>query len=406
LRHQVLNKDIKPAYIFGGQHGSGKTSMARVFARANLCSSPVNGDPCNKCESCTSFLEERNPNFKEVDAATTGLVDDVRRIKEDALYAPYKADYKFLLMDESQRMTSPAQSALLKFLEEGHRTFVVLFATTDPEKMLPALRSRCMPQTIVRIPPATIVDRLQFICDNESIEYDTGGLELIVGFTNGHVRDAIMLLDQIRVLGPISRGSVSEVLQLDLQKSYYEILRKLKEDPQEAFVILESVLARVEPSKVARGIGQAAITAYTFGQGVKMLDMSVEKTECKRLFDIFGDKLLEISSQFSSQVEFNNSLLYCRIFQTRNLVVTPKLEEGKEAEAAPKTLQDLAEANLVKNKSRRMAGLETASADEQIPTAAMVYEMLTWGLLDGSKNGSGLVGANSQAPRGENGNAS
>lgn len=401
LRKHIDTGQIRPAYLFAGQFGSGKTTLARIFARALLCRNPVDGDPCNVCDACQAFLSDRNPNFKEVDAATTGLVDDVRKIKEEALYSPFQAKFKVLLMDESQRMTMPAQSALLKFLEEGVRNFVVMFATTDPDKMLPAIRSRCLGLGIVRIAPTQITDRLHFICDHEEIEAEPEGLELITSFTNGHVRDAIMLLDQIKVLGPVSKKAVAEFLQLDLQNAYFEMLRNLAEKPDISFKLLAEVLGKVDATRVARGIADVALMAYSFGQGVRVQAMSLEATECKKLHDQFGEELLVIVDRFSDPIEFNDSLLYCKLFQTRLAVFVGAVQES-EQDSAFQNSDKMMELNLRRNRARR-AKLGISDKEEELPSPERVFEVLSMGVIPRESDvGSISVGA----PSGKNSNIS
>lgn len=377
---------------------SHNTTTARIYARGLLCETPQNGDPCNKCKSCVAFFEERNPNFREVDAASTGLVEDVHRIKEDARYSPVGAKWRVLLMDESQRMSPQAQSAMLKFVEEGIPNFTVMFATTDPEKMSKPLRSRCVALNILRIAPSLIRERLEFVCDQESVTADSGALELIVRHTGGHVRDALMKLEEVSALGPVTVESVSQYLQLDLVGSYYEILRVLPGDVKKAFGLVEALLGRVDGFHGSRGLAGAALEAYSVSKGVKLPSGSMELTQSQELVKIYGEKLLVLVDLFSGMASgFSDDLLYCRLFQARQLVagLEGSADKGDPGSLTGRTSKDLMTANLEANLRRKIAkNGETPGDTGWLPSADAVIEVLTWGL---KRNGKSLVSTDTEA---------
>ncbi|MBO4635547.1 MAG: DNA polymerase III subunit gamma/tau [Clostridiales bacterium] len=196
LRQAVITKKIGHAYIFCGQRGTGKTSIARVFARAINCESPVNGNPCNKCPTCRGILDGSLMDVIEIDAASNTSVENIKKICEEVNYAPTRAPYKVYIIDEVHMLSKGASNALLKTLEEPPKHAVFLFATTEIHKILPTIISRCQRYDFRRISSDAIVKRLEHICSEEKIQADKEALMLIASLSDGALRDALSLLDQ------------------------------------------------------------------------------------------------------------------------------------------------------------------------------------------------------------------
>jgi DNA polymerase III subunit gamma/tau len=196
LRQTVLSKRIGHAYLFCGQRGTGKTSIARVFSRAINCESPVNGNPCNKCPTCKGILDGSLMDVIEIDAASNRSIDNIRKICEEVTYAPSKAPYKVYIIDEVHMITTDAFNALLKTLEEPPKHAVFLFATTEPHQIPATILSRCQRFDFRRITSDAIVSRLKYICKEENIKIEDDALTLIASMSDGAMRDAISMLDQ------------------------------------------------------------------------------------------------------------------------------------------------------------------------------------------------------------------
>lgn len=196
LRQTVLSKRIGHAYLFCGQRGTGKTSIARVFSRAINCESPVNGNPCNKCPTCKGILDGSLMDVIEIDAASNRSIDNIRKICEEVTYAPSKAPYKVYIIDEVHMITTDAFNALLKTLEEPPKHAVFLFATTEPHQIPATILSRCQRFDFRRITSDAIVSRLKYICKEENIKIEADALTLIASMSDGAMRDAISMLDQ------------------------------------------------------------------------------------------------------------------------------------------------------------------------------------------------------------------
>ncbi|SMC39955.1 DNA polymerase III, subunit gamma and tau [Oscillospiraceae bacterium] len=228
LRQTVISKRIGHAYLFCGQRGTGKTSIARVFSRAINCESPVNGNPCNKCPTCKGILDGSLMDVIEIDAASNRSIDNIRKICEEVTYAPSKAPYKVYIIDEVHMITTDAFNALLKTLEEPPKHAVFLFATTEPHQIPATILSRCQRFDFRRITTDAIVSRLKYICKEESIKAEDDALTLIASMSDGAMRDAISMLDQ--AASSASGGTVTAESIEDMTGSVNkEILAKMAE---------------------------------------------------------------------------------------------------------------------------------------------------------------------------------
>lgn len=196
LRNQILAGRIGHAYLFCGTRGTGKTSAAKVFAKAVNCTNPQNGNPCGECASCKSIAAGNSMNVIEMDAASNNGVDDVRQIKEDITYSPTDAKYKVYIIDEVHMMSKEAFNALLKTLEEPPSYVIFLLATTDPQKLPVTILSRVQRYDFKRISTEIIEERLKEVATNENINIEDKAVEYIAKTAEGGMRDALSLLDQ------------------------------------------------------------------------------------------------------------------------------------------------------------------------------------------------------------------
>lgn len=196
LRQAVKLGRIGHAYLFSGQRGTGKTSIAKVFSRAVNCESPVNGNPCNECAICKGIISGSLMDVIEIDAASNNSVDNIRRICEEVSFAPSKAKYKVYIIDEVHMLSVSAFNALLKTLEEPPKHVIFLFATTEPHKIPATILSRCQRYDFKRITVESIASRLRYICEKEGFKADEDALTLIASLSDGAMRDAVSLLDQ------------------------------------------------------------------------------------------------------------------------------------------------------------------------------------------------------------------
>lgn len=196
LKNQILRDNIGHAYLFSGTRGTGKTSAAKIFARAVNCIDSKDGNPCNSCDICSGILDESIMDVIEMDAASYNSVDDVRELREKVQYPPSKAKYKVYIIDEVHMLSKGAFNALLKTLEEPPKHLIFILATTEVEKLPQTILSRCQRFDFKRIGTHDIIKNLNSICNEIGLKAEESALKLIARNSDGAMRDALSLLDQ------------------------------------------------------------------------------------------------------------------------------------------------------------------------------------------------------------------
>lgn len=197
LRNAIISNRIAHAYLFCGPRGSGKTSTARIFSKAVNCQSPVEGEPCNRCESCLAINKGSALDIIEIDEASNRGIDDMNDLKERVNYAPNILRYKVYIIDEVHMITREGANAFLKTLEEPPPHVIFILATTDPHKIIATITSRCQRFDFHRLSSAAVISRLSHICSQEGVRVDSDALKLIAKVTTGSLRDATNLLEQL-----------------------------------------------------------------------------------------------------------------------------------------------------------------------------------------------------------------
>ena len=196
LKNQIENNNVGHAYLFSGTRGTGKTSTAKIFARAVNCENSINQEPCNECEVCRDILNDNVMDVVEIDAASNNSVDDIRELRESVKYSPTKAKYKVYIIDEVHMLSQGAFNALLKTLEEPPSYVIFILATTEPHKIPATILSRCQRFDFKRVTVKDMTDRMKKICNEENIEVEEKALNLIARNSQGALRDALSILDQ------------------------------------------------------------------------------------------------------------------------------------------------------------------------------------------------------------------
>lgn len=214
LRNQIIANRVGHAYLFTGCRGCGKTSSAKVLARAVNCLNPQNGEPCNECEICKAALDGSLTDIVEMDAASNNGVDDIRAIRDEVNFLPTLAKYRVYIIDEVHMLSAGAFNALLKTLEEPPKHVKFILATTEPQKLPATILSRCQRFDFKKISAENIIKNLKNICKECKIEYDDGALNLIAELSEGAMRDALSILERCAQDGEnkISEEKIKELV--------------------------------------------------------------------------------------------------------------------------------------------------------------------------------------------------
>ncbi len=242
-----LQDKVAPAYLLSGTRGVGKTTLARIFAKALNCANAPTGEPCNRCEACKRITQGAFVDVVEIDGASNRGIDDVRRLRESVGYSPLEGRYKVIIIDEAHMLTKEAFNALLKTLEEPPRGVVFILATTEPHKFPVTILSRCQLYVFKQVPEHNIEQHLAKILKNEQIAYDDDALALIARRAMGSVRDAMSLLGQCLALSPDDIEGYkleSRVVRQTLGLAGIEVMDRLLQAMQNQDVAKTTVLVR------------------------------------------------------------------------------------------------------------------------------------------------------------------
>ncbi|WP_159563999.1 DNA polymerase III subunit gamma/tau [Streptococcus halichoeri] len=310
LRQTVESGKISHAYLFSGPRGTGKTSAAKIFAKAMNCPNQVNGEPCNRCAICKEITNGSLEDVIEIDAASNNGVDEIREIRDKSTYAPSQAEYKVYIIDEVHMLSTGAFNALLKTLEEPTAHVVFILATTELHKIPATILSRVQRFEFKAIKQAEIVHHLTHILDQEGISYENKALELIARRAEGGMRDALSILDQV-----LSLSSDHTVTLTIAEEMTGTISRQA----------LDNYVLHVSQTKT-----QAALAdlATIFDSGKSMSRFATDLLIYLR--DLLMVKAGAESFQFSSTFESNQQLTNESLFQMIDLVTKhlPAIKKG------------------------------------------------------------------------------
>lgn len=385
----ALNQDsITHAYVFSGPRGTGKTSSAKLFAKAVNCTSGVNGEPCGACDICS----ENNPDIIEIDAASNNGVDEIRELRDKIGYTPVYGKYKVYIIDEVHMLTIGAFNALLKTLEEPPKHAIFILATTEPHKIPLTILSRCQRFDFKRITDKAIMDRMKYIVKEENVKVDEQALEILARVAQGGMRDALSMLDQaishsdgkvtaadvIDLTGSVDIGMIGEMVNAVEQKNIsvvLDLLDKTIEMGKEPKFLLEDLLAYYRDILVYRRVGEKAnLTKALTDQSFKGIAQSVDVGR------IYG--IIEILSKCQSQIKFSGQdkvIIEVALIKAAADNPLDELESLKQEVENLKRLlasgqfsvmaEEVAVANAVDNKSEQKIESQekTAKLDEPIP---------------------------------------
>ena len=321
LKNQVKSGQISHAYLFAGERGCGKTTCAKIFAKAINCLNPIDSSPCGECENCKSIEEESTMDVVEMDAASNRRIDDIRNLKETVVYPPNNLKYKVYIIDEAHMITREAFNALLKIMEEPPSHLVFILATTEIEKIPKTILSRVQKFEFNKIGREDIIKQIDIILSDRNITIEQEAKELIVKKAKGAMRDALSILDQVlsidkdnfllqdveNILGVVDFYSLDKLVDNIIsynQKDSLEILFKLKENGKDDRDILDGLIGYLRDIMVYK-----TSLNEKYVDNLDYIDLIKEKIE-----QISSEKIvsyLEILNDYSNRMKVseNSSLL-------------------------------------------------------------------------------------------------
>ncbi len=308
LKQALLTKKIAPAYLFNGPRGTGKTSSARIFAKSLNCQAfdQPTINPCSKCDLCRQITDGNALDIIEIDAASNTGVENIREIIERARFAPTQARWKVYVIDECHMLSTAASNALLKTIEEPPSRVVFILATTNPERVLNTIQSRCQKFDFRRISPNDIFQHLSEIAEKESIAYEVQALKMIAKRSNGGMRDAQSLLEQLNLLPEgITINNIQNLLGEASEVELTNLIQSLVENNPQSLIITCNKLydAGNEPLQIIIGLLHITRDLLLHTTNNKYSDLYYTSDE-------FQDELDKISKRInkSTIIKWHNNL--------------------------------------------------------------------------------------------------
>lgn len=301
LKNQIIAGRVGHAYLFNGSRGTGKTSAAKVLARAVNCLQPIDGEPCNECEICKAALNGSLTDIVEMDAASNNSVEDIRSIREEVNFLPTIAKYRVYIIDEVHMLSTGAFNALLKTLEEPPKHVKFILATTEPQKLPATILSRCQRFDFKRIATEDIQKRLQYVCEQSKIEAKPGALAIIASLSEGAMRDALSILERCAQDGEqyIDENKVKELVGIPKTERIYHMARAILRQDDEK-VLDEIDILMQEGKDINNTIWE--LTKY-------MRDILVFQTAQKQsIYSEEEKKQIKELSEFASKEKLLNTI--------------------------------------------------------------------------------------------------
>lgn len=354
LKNEISKGEISHAYLFCGPRGTGKTSTARIFAKALNCIEGPTPNPCGKCESCISVLHGTSLDLIELDAASNRGIDDIREIINKVGYSPSKYRFKVYILDEAHMLTMPAVNAFLKTLEEPPEHVIFILATTEPHQIPLTLQSRCQRFDFRPLSQQDIVKKLRIICDAEGIKASNEALQKIALYSYGSQRDAETALDQMAaycggeiknedvefILGVIREDVIVDFLGLLAQKDIVgtiDFVNRLFEGGQDLLLFCREIIEALNEVRLVAAVGPASADKLNLKINVKKIagisrDFSVNQMDS--MIEIFSKCYWEIKREENPRIWVDVAVLECGniLGEKAEPIAEERLPEAKKPE--------------------------------------------------------------------------
>lgn len=279
LQNAIKTNQTSHAYLFCGPRGTGKTSAAKIFAKAINCHHQQDGEPCNQCEICQAITQGKLGDVIEIDAASNNGVEEIRDVRDKAKYAPTVADYKVYIIDEVHMLSKGAFNALLKTLEEPPQNVIFILATTEPQKIPATIISRTQRFDFKRIEPHVILKRLEYILNEKQVSYEDDAIKIIAKAAEGGMRDALSILDQVISYGDgktVSQANAELVTGVAKQQQLMQYLAQVfAHDTTSALTSVEKLLSEgKDASRIIEGAINYCRDLLLYQQNPKLVEAS------------------------------------------------------------------------------------------------------------------------------------
>ena len=332
LKNEVISKRISHAYLFTGSKGTGKTSCAKILAKAINCMNSSDGNPCGKCEVCKSIEQNNMLDITEIDAASNNGVENIRSMREEAVFSPVNCKYRVYIVDEVHMLSVGAFNAFLKILEEPPEHVVFILATTEVHKIPATIISRCQRFDFYKIGTEDICKRLEYICEKENIKIESSAIKLIANSSDGAMRDALSILDQCanvcendideksvkNILGIVGTEYLVEVVEYILKSKTVEcveFINKTYSESKNMVKLCEELL------EYFRDILEFKITGVCNNESIKDLDLSVfDLDKILVILEILQQAYKNMNSGVDKKIEMEITLLKLCVLNNRNII--------------------------------------------------------------------------------------
>ncbi|MBE6138638.1 MAG: DNA polymerase III subunit gamma/tau [Firmicutes bacterium] len=373
LKNVIKKENLTHAYLFAGPRGTGKTSIAKILAKTINCQDPKDGISCEKCVSCTQINDKQSIDIIEIDAASNNGVDEIRELKSKVNLVPTTSKYKVYIIDEVHMLTTGAFNALLKTLEEPPVHIIFILATTEPHKIPSTILSRCQRFDFKRISDSALIERIKIVCENEQIAIEEEAIGEIARISDGGMRDALSLLDQVTaycentitsedvhtINGSLTQSQLKEFIKTIIERNLTEIFKLIdvwNENGKNFSKILEELILYLKNIIIAKYSPD-----YLKNQGLDIEsynDLNIGKKEILKNIDILNKSLVEVKKSNMPKTVFEITILHLlddpaseQLFEKKTVYLEKVLNEPIK----PETLvEDKSKKTAIEIKSERV----------------------------------------------------